>query len=185
MDITLIRHGETPWNSLGKVQGQADIPLSDLGIQQAQKLHFQMQSQLSTYTAIYTSPMQRASQTAHILQGSSKIPIIADDRLNSRNLGDYSGRTLEDIRNQSPATFALWRNGDPSFRPPNGESIREMIDKLQAFLTFLSMEYPPDSKYFIVTHRESVGALMNLLGTAPNDVLTGISNCVPYHFSFN
>jgi len=184
MEITLIRHGETPWNLVDKIQGQADIPLSESGIHQAQELHNQIHEQLSQYTAIYTSPMKRALKTAQILQGSNQIPLIIEERLKSRNLGDFSGQTLKEISERTPKIYALWRSGDPTFCPPNGESTREALDKLQAFLTFLSTVYPPNSKIIIVTHRESVGILMYLLGNKAKDALTGIDNCVPYEFSY-
>ncbi|MHA1745715.1 MAG: histidine phosphatase family protein [Promethearchaeota archaeon] len=185
MEITLIRHGETPWNLVDKIQGQADIPLSEGGILQAQALHNQLEGQMSQYTAIYTSPMKRALKTAQILQGSIQIPLIIEERLKSRDLGDFSGQTLKEISERTPKIYALWRSGAPSFCPPNGESTRETLDKLQAFLTFLSTSHPPNSKIIIVTHRESVGILMYLLGNQTKDALTGIANCVPYHFSYN
>ncbi|MHA1521769.1 MAG: histidine phosphatase family protein [Promethearchaeota archaeon] len=185
MELTLIRHGETPWNLVDKIQGQADIPLSESGIHQAQTLHDQMQALLSNYTAIYTSPMKRALKTAQVLRGSNQIPLIIEERLKSRNLGDFSGQTLDEISRRTPKIYALWRSGNPKFCPPNGESTRETLDKLGAFLTTLSTTHPPNSKIIIVTHRESVGILMHLLGKDTTDALTGIANCVPYRFSFN
>lgn len=113
MKIALIRHAQTPWNKLKKVQGQADPPLSKEGREQAQKLHKRIASELSQYSVIYSSPMKRALETAKLIQGKSQVPIKIDNRLRSRNLGLFSGKTLEAIEKNIHKNLSF---GEPVFR---------------------------------------------------------------------
>ncbi|WP_457556776.1 histidine phosphatase family protein [Candidatus Harpocratesius sp.] len=182
MKIALIRHAQTTWNKLKKVQGQADPPLSKEGREQAQKLHERIASELSQYSVIYSSPMKRALETAELIQGKSQVPIKIDNRLRSRNLGLFSGKTLESIQKKYPQEFILWRTGVPSFCPPNGEPTRLMLEKLIDFLDFIKNSHSSDESIMIVTHRESVGALMRMLSNSQIDSLTQIENCKPYYF---
>lgn len=183
MQLTLIRHAQTPWNKALKVQGQADPPLSSEGIIQAEKLHHQLKQDLRQYSTIYSSPMQRALHTASILRGEYDIPLIEDERLKSRNLGDFSGRTLADLQSSFPKQYLLWKKGDLTFRPPNGESTYEMVKKLTDFLDFIRNRHANDDRIIIVTHRESVGALMKLISDTEMNGLTDIKNCTPYDFN--
>jgi probable phosphoglycerate mutase len=183
MQLTLIRHGETVWNALQKVQGQIDIQLNEEGIAQALQLAQKIDEIINQYAVIYCSKLQRAFQTANIIRGNhSHIPIIEDRRLNSRDLGDFSGRTLEEIKAEDPIIFEKWRGGDPSFRPPNGESTKEMLSRTQDFIRNLKTEYKSTSKIFIVSHRENIGAFFRILNIhqAGSDPLHKIENCTPY-----
>jgi len=183
MLLTLIRHGETIWNALKKVQGQIDIALNDEGIAQAIELAKSLDQTIEEYSAIYCSALQRAIKTAEIVHGKhQKIPIIQDARLNSRNLGDYAGRTIEDIKAEDPENFQKWRSGDPTFRPPKGESTEEMIIRTHQFLDHLKTSYSPNAKIFIVSHRENIGGFFRILNVAQSgiDPLNAIKNCTPY-----
>src|SRR5665647_1456916 len=71
--ITLVRHGETSWNALGKFQGCNDIELSNEGIQQAQYLSKRF---VNNFDHIYTSPLKRARQTAEIICQGSNTTLI-------------------------------------------------------------------------------------------------------------
>lgn len=65
LKICLVRHGETEWNSEGILQGKTDIPLNDLGIQQAEECADYL-SQFQ-WDVVITSPLKRAKQTAEII----------------------------------------------------------------------------------------------------------------------
>ena len=185
MLLTIIRHGETTWNILNKVQGQANPPLTQAGIDQAQEFADSFAESIREYAAIYSSTLQRAMKTANIIKGSSELPVIGDIRLNSRSLGDFSGKTLKEIKQADPETYALWTSGDPSFCPPNGESTEELLDHTQDFIAFLRQSYPNDAKIFIVTHRENISAFTILINGAPmeENPLETIKNCIPYEFT--
>lgn len=78
MKIYLVRHGQTDWNAQHKAQGRTDIPLNQVGVQQAKTLQNDIAS--LSFNAIYTLPLQRAIKTAQIATNYQQ-PIICDDRL--------------------------------------------------------------------------------------------------------
>ena len=87
--LYIMRHGQTDWNKLHKLQGQTDIPLNDNGRVMAKEasemykdVHFDM---------CFCSPLIRAVETAQLVLEGRDIPIIYDDRLKEMNFGIYEG----------------------------------------------------------------------------------------------
>ena len=113
MNIYLIRHGETDWNLIGKVQGREDIPLNDTGRMQAKKCAIALQD--AGIKTIITSPLMRATQTANIISNSidstASIELIIDDGLIERDFGDMSGMTYD--RRKYFDTFGLEETMEP------------------------------------------------------------------------
>jgi uncharacterized phosphatase len=94
MNIYLIRHGETDWNLIGKVQGREDIPLNDTGRGQARKCAKALQS--TGIKTIITSPLIRAVETAKIIAGKDdSIELIIDEDLIERDFGRLSGMAYD------------------------------------------------------------------------------------------
>ncbi|MGH4125415.1 MAG: histidine phosphatase family protein [Clostridium sp.] len=107
--LTLVRHGETEWNALGKFQGCKDINLSKEGILQANYLKKRFKNK---FGYIYTSPLKRAMQTAAIISESSKIKPITQLELREINFGDWEGLTIKEIETNFPEKFIEWRNDE-------------------------------------------------------------------------
>ena len=90
MTICLIRHGETDWNAIGRLQGREDIPLNQNGKLQAEQCGVALSKR--KWKAIFTSPLLRARQTADIIAGVLKIDEIYEDfDLVERDYGKASG----------------------------------------------------------------------------------------------
>ena len=88
--IILIRHGETEWNRLHRFQGRSDIPLNPKGNEQASALALALKNE--TITAIYSSPLARAIETAsHIGRFHPSTPLIKESGLMEMDLGDFEG----------------------------------------------------------------------------------------------
>ena len=183
MELTIIRHGQTTWNVIKKVQGQADPPLTEKGINQAKTLAEKMKSKINLYSAIYSSERIRAYKVAQILKSEFSINLIKDPRLNSRNLGDFSGFTLKEIEMKYPKIYKMWRSQDPNFIPPNGESNEFLLKTTRNFIHFLKNTWNQDDKLLIITHRENIGFLhYALTGKKLLDPLGSIKNCFPYNY---
>lgn len=90
--IGFIRHGVTAWNKEGRTQGEIDIPLDEEGVQMAYQLRQRLQGE--AWSAIYTSPLQRARQTAMIIAHTSDVKI--DHRLKEIGEGQRAGTTVEE-----------------------------------------------------------------------------------------
>lgn len=186
MKLTLIRHGRTAWNEKGWVQGQADPPLNAKGKQQARELAEQMSEKISHYDAIFSSPMQRAFETAEIVRGSAEVSIDMDKRLVSRKLGKFSGMTLEAIEQEYPELYDLWIKGSPEFTPPGGESTAEVIKRTMDFLKDLKSRRQENDIILIVTHRESIGIIHFIIqGQMMVDPLRKIKNCIALDYEFD
>ena len=89
MEILLTRHGQTDWNVLKKVQGKANIPLNEKGMEQAQKVKVQLKNE--TIDLILCSPLVRAVETAKIINSGRNIPIEIAEKLSERDFGEFEG----------------------------------------------------------------------------------------------
>ena len=89
MVLYFIRHGETSWNVEGKMQGQTDIPLNENGIRLAEETAEGMKE--IPFDLCITSPLSRARQTAEIVLGGRKVPIIEDARIEELSFGNWEG----------------------------------------------------------------------------------------------
>jgi probable phosphoglycerate mutase len=109
-ELFLVRHGETAWNKEGKFQGCTDINLSEEGILQARLL---MERLKTKFDYIYTSPLSRAVQTANIIceETATIKPVIVQD-LREINFGKWEGLTFEQIKEQYPSEFKIWRTDE-------------------------------------------------------------------------
>ena len=137
--LILVRHGESEWNRAGRIQGQVNSHLTDLGINQAKEIRDYLSGiLLNQELEIYTSPLDRAIQTAEIIaQGidhpSSKI--IIEERLNDFNLGEISGTFGWDKVAEIFPEQAQLRLQDPMrFHPSGGESGTEFEARLRSLL---------------------------------------------------
>lgn len=138
--LTLVRHGETEWNALGKFQGCKDISLSKEGMLQAEYLKKRFEDK---FDYIFTSPLKRAIQTAEVISESSKIKPIIELELREINFGDWEGLTINEIEANFPEKFIEWKNdelnapmcgGDLSLKKASiraKEAILEIVKKHQ------------------------------------------------------
>jgi len=121
--IIAIRHGETAWNVLTRVQGQLDIPLNDTGRWQAQRLRLAVADE--SPAAVYSSDLQRASETAQSVAHAAGVQVRPDSALRERSFGVFEGYTFQEIERRWPDQSLRWRQRDPDFGPEGGETLRE------------------------------------------------------------
>ena len=107
--LLLIRHGETPWNTLGKVQGMTNIDLSENGIMQAKCLRDRLNGHFS---AVYSSPLNRAYETAQILCENTSIEPIKIDDLREINYGSWEGLTFKEIARDYKTGYETWKTDE-------------------------------------------------------------------------
>ena len=137
--LILVRHGESEWNRAGRIQGQVNSPLTDLGINQAKAIRDYLSGiLLNQELEIYTSPLDRALQTAEIIAQGIEYPsrkIIIEERLNDFNLGEISGTFGWDKVAEIFPEQAQLRLQDPMrFHPSGGESGAEFEARLRSLL---------------------------------------------------
>jgi broad specificity phosphatase PhoE len=122
--LLLVRHGRTEANARGVLLGRADPPLDPTGRAQAESIGAVLRSgRFGPVLGVVSSPLRRARQTAELLGGSH----VLDDRLIELDYGEWEGRAVTDVSTQE---WAGWR-ADPGFRPPGGESLRELGERVR------------------------------------------------------
>lgn len=119
--LILIRHGETAWNRAARIQGHTDIPLSPLGLAQAERVAEALVDE--PLAAIYTSDLSRARQTAEALARVHGLPLQLDAGLRERAFGRFEGLSWEEIAQGYPEDAARWRRREPDFAVGGGESL--------------------------------------------------------------
>ncbi|HEX5422321.1 MAG TPA: histidine phosphatase family protein [Candidatus Acidoferrales bacterium] len=122
MAIYLVRHGETDWNTIRRLQGLRDIGLNSVGVMQAIKLGRRFRG--LRISAIITSPLSRAKVTGMRIRGSQQVPVIAENDLREIDHGHWTGMTPLEIAQKSPEEHAAWKYEPDSFRPSSGERLR-------------------------------------------------------------
>jgi probable phosphoglycerate mutase len=126
----LIRHGESLSNREGRVQGQADISLTDVGRQQAAAVAAWCRSQpFPDRCELWSSPLCRAQETAGIIGKSTGLPVNLKDDLVELNAGVFQGHLWDDLADRFPEDVAQWRSGDIDFQIPGGESRRQLAQR--------------------------------------------------------
>jgi len=138
--IYFIRHGETDWNLEGRLQGQKDIPLNDVGRVQAEEAARRLQT-LAPHVedlAYIASPMTRTRETMEILRetlGLHPESYKLDERLVELTFGAWEGLTWKEVRKAEPALAALREQDKWHYAPPGGgESYAMLVDRIRPFL---------------------------------------------------
>lgn len=132
--LLLVRHGKTDWNLDSKLQGRADIPLSDLGRELLAPCH--IPRPFGSYQLV-SSPLRRAVETAEIIGGET--PKI-ESRLVEMDWGDWEGQRIAELRTQSPDTMAEIEARGLDMCPPGGESPRDVQARLRPWLATLNLD---------------------------------------------
>lgn len=148
--IYLCRHGVTDWNRDGRWQGQTDVPLNETGRLQAAALAESLRG--VPLVAVYTSTLQRAIQTGQIVARLHGIPLFHDARLREMHLGLWEGTQRADRARLDQQVMAAWRDTPRRIRPPGGESIDELDERVSAALYDIITAYP-DASVCMVGHR--------------------------------
>jgi probable phosphoglycerate mutase len=144
-----VRHGESTWNASGLVQGQACGPvLSAKGRREATRLPERLGD--IRVGAIYASDLARARETAAIVGCALGVPLHIDSVLRERSFGDAEGCPLSEL-DPAASGIELDRVVDADARPTGGESLRELYERVQAFVTELEVRQP-DGDVLVVTH---------------------------------
>ncbi len=131
--IYLIRHGQTQWNVEKRMQGRLDSALTKSGIAQAHS-HGKWLKARANVEELWVSPSGRARETAHILNSYVRAPIEFDVSLLERDVGEWSGLTMDEIQVNFPQAWEA-RLADPyQFRPPGGENIEDMLARCTDFI---------------------------------------------------
>ncbi len=161
MLLHCIRHGESTYNAEGRVQGQSDVPLSELGLRQGHAVAAALRQM--SIEAIISSPLQRAYKTAEIAAESLGLAVRTDDRLKELNAGVFQDKLRSELETLYPKEFARWTSGDTDFVIPRGESRNDLKRRGMEVLREIAAE--EHQSVAVIGHgRLLITALKGLLG---------------------
>ncbi|MFO7167404.1 MAG: histidine phosphatase family protein [Chloroflexota bacterium] len=150
MRLIIIRHGESEWNRIGRYQGQADAPLSELGLRQAEALANRLRNE--PLDVIFTSPLQRAAKTAAaVARYHPDVPLYNEPALLEIHHGDWQGLMVDEVKERYGDGLREWRMHPTRAQMPNGESFSNILKRVLDFKDRLLLEYA-ESNVLISTH---------------------------------
>lgn len=150
--LVLVRHGETEWNSGGRVQGSVDIPLSEKGRTQAEALAEFFARADIRFDRIYTSDLSRSAETGRIIAGKLGVErVAASPLLRELDCGQWEGRFMDELRVADKENFDAWRR-DPAFPVPGGESLLDMRARAEAFFREEATPLDESESVLVVAH---------------------------------
>ena len=127
----LLRHGQTPMSVQKRYAGRSDVPLTDVGVQQAAAAAKRLAS--ASLGVIVTSPLLRTVQTAQEVAAVTGAAVVTEDGFRETDFGAWEGLTFADVRERWPAELATWL-ADPEVAPPGGESFTDVGARVTAAL---------------------------------------------------
>ena len=175
--LVVWRHGRTEWNAERRFQGQTDIALDDAGREQARQAALLLTGM--SPTAIVSSDLIRAQDTAAELAALTGLSVHVDARLRETNAGEWQGLVWSDLEARFADQIARWVS-DPHLRPGGGETRVEVAARMVAAIDDAVRDLPPGATLVVTTHGGAARAAIGLLLGLPPEhwaVLGVLSNC--------
>ncbi|NDL61356.1 2,3-diphosphoglycerate-dependent phosphoglycerate mutase GpmB [Acerihabitans arboris] len=165
LQVYLVRHGETEWNALRRIQGQSDSALTAKGQRQAQQVAERVKHMGITH--IISSDLGRTRHTADIIARACGCDVLSDPRLRELDMGVLEMRDIDTLTLEEESWRAQLVNGTPDGRIPKGESMTELSLRMRASLDSCR-ELPAGSIPLLVSHGMALGCLIStVLGLPP------------------
>ncbi len=138
--IWLIRHGETAWNERERFRGRTDLPLSERGRRQAERIGPYLAGRCRP-AAVFTSPLQRARETAAAVAAHFGLEAQEEPGLLDIDFGAISGLTPEEMAARYPALHQAWLQAPHTVRFPQGESLSSVRCRVAEFIWRVAEEF--------------------------------------------
>ena len=181
MRLYFVRHGQTANNRAKRLQGRSDSPLNEEGVRQAELVREFFAAHGIKVTKVYSSPLQRAVQTAEIIS-SGQAGIVCENRLLEMDYGPYEGCSLD-----SPPVEIIRFFQDFVHNPaPEGmESLSGVKQRLGSFLQDIRTE--SDETILVSTHAIAMKGALEYLDPGSNGSYWSkyISNCAVYRSGYS
>ena len=166
VQLCLLRHGESLWNKENRFTGWVDVPLTDLGREQAEKAGELIKKEGLQFQVAYTSVLNRAIETLEIVMKTiqQNIPVIKDSALNERMYGDLQGLNKEDTaKKYGSQQVHIWRRSY-DIKPPNGESLEDTQKRtIPFFMNCIMTDIKEGKNVLVVAHGNSLRSIVMYL----------------------
>lgn len=176
--LILWRHGQTEWNLTGRFQGQADIPLNELGLQQARDAA----PAVAGYqpTRVIASDLERAQQTAAELSALTGVSVESNSRFREIHVAEWEGLRLDEVLERDPEFLKREIDGRDSRRGETGESTAEVGERIAAAMHDVTEASADDDVVVVAMHglaiRVGVATFLGL-DLKASRIFGGVDNC--------
>lgn len=153
----LIRHGQTEWNLIGKYQGSTDVPLSPLGVRQAELAARWFDT--VELDAIFSSPLSRAKVTAQKLADRKQMAIRLVPEFQEICFGKWEGLTYEEIESKWPGAVEKMYNEPDALHIEDGETFQEVEDRTMKGIQDI-IRMGDNKTYAIVSHGAAIRTIL-------------------------
>lgn len=155
--LYLIRHGESEWNVLKRIQGNKDTNLTELGQSQASFLASRLVDE--NIDIIYSSDLTRAYETARAISDKINKPLIKDKLLREIQFGSWEGLTISEIKANFAQEYKTWLNEPGKFELKDGESLHDLKKRMKVFIIGV-LNKNQDKNIAIVSHGATLKVLI-------------------------
>lgn len=175
--LLLARHGQSVSNAVRRFQGAQDVPLSELGRRQAAALSRGLRRR--SLARVYASPLERARTTAEIVASEQGVALTVVDDLRELSLGDWEGRTVEEIRALPGDPYACWVRDPVAACPPGGEPLERVQERVVRAIADIAAAHPNGEDVLVVCHGGVISAyLAHCLGLSLSSIWrVSVANC--------
>lgn len=156
----LVRHGETVWNKEQRLQGWLNSPLSMDGIMHAKKLGEQFKE--VPFAQVYCSSSERAKESLSYLVQNEKMAINYEDDLREIYLGNWQGKTIEEIQKNDFFDYDIYTNYPGQYIATHTESFGAVTERAMYVLKRIARQYPDDN-ILIVSHGVTIKCIVNAI----------------------
>jgi probable phosphoglycerate mutase len=156
--LLLARHGQSVSNAVRRFQGVQDVPLSELGVRQARALGRALRRRRLAHA--YTSPLERARRTAEIALDGLGVPVTVVDDLRELSLGDWEGRTVEEIRALPGDPYAQWVRDPVAAHPPGAEPLPQVQARALRVIQEIARIHADGEEVLVVAHGGVISACL-------------------------
>jgi alpha-ribazole phosphatase len=156
--LYLVRHGQSVSNAVRRFQGMQDVPLSELGRRQAAAVGVALRER--PFAHVYASPLDRARRTAEIVVAGRSVPLTLVEDLRELSLGDWEGRTVEEIRALPGDPYTQWVRDPLENLPPGAEPLGVVQARVLRAVDGIAAAHPDGEDVLVVAHGGVISAYL-------------------------
>lgn len=168
LNLYITRHGETCWNVEKRLQGWKDSPLTENGIRNAKALGKSLKG--TTFDGVYSSPSERTLHTAKLIIGNQGQQFKLDDRLKEINMGEWEGRTHDEVSEFDSELFHAFWNAPHLYNPKNREGFLDVQNRASDAVNMIKSEHKTGN-ILVVTHTVVIKCLLAYFKKQPIEKL--------------
>lgn len=167
MRLLLVRHAQSAWNAGRRFQGRADPEISEHGRAQAEALQRLLRGR--RLTAVYSSPLRRARETAAIAAREHGLPVNALPELSELGLGRWEGVSVDEVIAEDGERYHRWLRAPLDCPPPDGEPLPAVSDRVLSAMDQIISAHPDGDEILVVGHGGIIGLYCcHILGLSLN-----------------